>query len=88
MVEPGGPGGPLAPPQYFADQLTLIQPGRADYPHVSLLAPQMFFTFLHWGNIINLSCINEYKNLKAILKHTFIDYCLGYKQEKNVGYQF
>ena len=41
MPEPGGPGGPLAP-QYLADQLTLFQPGRADYPHLFLLAPQCF----------------------------------------------
>ena len=45
-----GPGGPLAHPQYFVDQLTLFELGRTDYPHLSLLAPPMFFTFLqHWG---------------------------------------
>ena len=33
--------------QYLADQLTLFQPGRADYPHLLLLAPPMFFTFRH-----------------------------------------
>ena len=32
------PGGPLAPPQYFADQLTLLEPGRADFPHLLLLS--------------------------------------------------
>ena len=37
----GGQGGPLAP-QYFLDQLTLFEPGRADYPHLLLLAPQCF----------------------------------------------
>ena len=41
VPEPGGPGGPLAP-QYFADQLTLFEPGRADYPHLLLLAPRCF----------------------------------------------
>ena len=46
MPEPGGPGGPLAP-QYLSDQLTLFEPGRADYPHLSLLAPPIFFTFRH-----------------------------------------
>ena len=51
MPELGGPGGPLAP-QYLADQLTLFQPGRADYPHLLLLAPPMFFTFRHhWFHI-------------------------------------
>ena len=35
------------PPQYFADQLTLFEPGRADYPHLLLLAPSMFLTFRH-----------------------------------------
>ena len=29
-------------PQYLADQLTLFQPGRVDYPHILLLAPQCF----------------------------------------------
>ena len=43
----GGAGGPLAPPQYFADKLTLFEPGRADYPHLLLLALPMFFTFRH-----------------------------------------
>ena len=47
VPEPGGPGGPLAPPPYFADQLTLFEPGRADHPHLLLLAPPMFFTFRH-----------------------------------------
>ena len=28
-------------------QLTLFQPGRADYPHLLLLTPSKFFTFLH-----------------------------------------
>ena len=36
VPEPGGPGGPLAPPQYLLDQLTLFK-GRADYPHLLLL---------------------------------------------------
>ena len=34
-------------PQYLADQLTLFQTGRTDYPHLLLLAPPMFFTFRH-----------------------------------------
>ena len=42
----GGPGGPLDP-QYLPDQLTLFELGRADYPHLLLLAPPMFFTFRH-----------------------------------------
>ena len=37
----GGQGGHW-PPQYFADQLTLFEPGRAEYPHLLLLAPQCF----------------------------------------------
>ena len=32
---------------FLAGQLTLFQPGRADYPHLLLLAPPMFFTFQH-----------------------------------------
>ena len=46
MPEPGGPGGPLAP-QYLADRSTLFQLGRADYPHLLLLVPPMFFPFRH-----------------------------------------
>ena len=42
VPEPGGPGGPLAP-QYLADQLALYHSGRADYPHLLLLAPPMCF---------------------------------------------
>ena len=43
----GGQGGHW-PPQYFADHLTLFEPGRADYLHLLLLAPPpMFFTFRH-----------------------------------------
>ena len=37
----GGQGGHW-PPQYFADQLTLFETGRADYPNLLLLAPQCF----------------------------------------------
>ena len=43
MPEPGGPGGPLPPPQYLADQLTLFQPWGADSVHPLLEAPPMFF---------------------------------------------
>ena len=44
----GGQGGHW-PPQYFSDQLTLFEPGRADYTHLLLLAPPKFFTFRqHW----------------------------------------
>ena len=43
----GGQGGHCPPPPYLADQLTLFQPGRADNPHLLLLAPPMFFTFRH-----------------------------------------
>ena len=42
MPEPGGPGGPW-PHQYLADQLTLFEPGRADYPPLLLLAPPNVF---------------------------------------------
>ena len=31
------------PPQYLAAQLTIIQPERADYPHLLLLAPPNLF---------------------------------------------
>ena len=45
----GGPGGHWSP-QFLADQLTLLQPGRrADHPHLLLLPPPLhiFFTFRH-----------------------------------------
>ena len=42
-----GPGGGALAPQYLADQLTLFQQGRADYPLLIPLAPPMFFTFRH-----------------------------------------
>ena len=45
-ISDAGTGGPLTP-QYLADQLTLLQLGRADYPHLLLLAPPRFFTFRH-----------------------------------------
>ena len=41
--------------QYFADQLTLFEPGRADYPQLLLLAPPMFFTFRHHCGICRYS---------------------------------
>ena len=77
MPEPRGPGGLLAP-QYLADQLTLFQTGRADYSHLILLAPPMFFTFRHhwsmdgvlWFSLhvqkpqINICPIDEILNIK------------------------
>ena len=33
VVVPGGAGGAMAPPDFLSDQLTLSQPGGADYPH-------------------------------------------------------
>ena len=40
----GGAGGATAPPKKkkFADQLSLLEPGRADFPHLLPLAPQCF----------------------------------------------
>ena len=43
----GGQGGHWLPPPYLADQLTLFQPGRADYLHLLPLAPPIFLTFRH-----------------------------------------
>ena len=39
----GGDQGGHWSPQCLADQLTLFQPGRADYPHLLLLAPPNVF---------------------------------------------
>ena len=61
VPEPGGPGGP---PEYLADQLTLFGPGRADYPHLLLLAPQCFspsgITELLIEKIENLLIVAQY----------------------------
>ena len=54
--------GATAPPPYFADQLTLFELGRADYPHLLLLAPPMFFTFRHHWHTYQI--------------HTFFKTCL------------
>ena len=51
----GGPGGPLAP-QYLAD-----------YPHLFLLAPPMFFTFRHHCYVFISTNQNEKKNWKKKL---------------------
>ena len=48
----GGARGATAPPQYLPDHLTLFQTGRADYPHLLLLAPPNFFTFLHHYKVL------------------------------------
>ena len=53
MPETGRPGEPLAP-QYLVVQLTLFQPGRTDYPHLLLLAPPMFFPFLHHCTVLEI----------------------------------
>ena len=68
MPELGGPGGPW-PPQYLADQLALFEPGSADYPHLLLLAPPMFFTFRHhcylFIQFINSFLLHDYENRKT-----------------------
>ena len=43
MLQAGGQGGQL-PPQILADQLTLSQPGGADYAHHSTTCPPGFLT--------------------------------------------
>ena len=47
MPEPWGPGGPLPPTQYLADQLTLFQPGEGRFAPQLIMAPPIFFTFRH-----------------------------------------
>ena len=44
-----GTGGP----KYLAIQLTLFQPGWADYPYLLLLAPSKFFTLRHHWIVLN-----------------------------------
>ena len=43
-VASGGAGGAKAPPQFFAKQLTLSQPGEQIMPTTVLLAPPNFQT--------------------------------------------
>ena len=46
MPEPGGPGGPLPPFHYLADQLTLFQPGKGRLSQPITAGPQKnFFHF-------------------------------------------
>ena len=64
----GGAGGAkraTGPSQFLADQLTLFQPGRADYPHLLLLAPPMFFTFRHHC----IGTIMEFWSFEATYRH-------------------
>ena len=61
----GARGATGPPPQYLADKLTLFQPGRADYPHLLLLAPPMFFTFRHHWKIIKIKEKTNNKNLRS-----------------------
>ena len=75
MPETGGPVGPLAP-QYLADQLTLFKPGRADYPHLLLLAPSKFFTFRG---------ITGFNRNKFIL---YIQLQLHLTEEKNIAIRY
>ena len=50
MPELGGPGGHGTPNFWQISSVTLLQPGRADYPHLLLL----FFTFRHHCNCANV----------------------------------
>ena len=56
MLESGGQGGHW-PPQYLAHQLTLFETGRADYPHLLLLAPPQCFS--PSGITVTFHCLNK-----------------------------
>ena len=57
------PGGHTAPPQYFADQLTLFGPGRADYPHLLKKTPPNVFHLPP-----SLGVVRIYQNLADLLQ--------------------
>ena len=65
-----GIGGPLAP-QYLADQLTLFQPGRADYPHLLLLAPQCFSPSGTTAKVLTiiLNSLSTFQNIVVSTKY-------------------
>ena len=57
----GGPGGATAPPPIFGRLVNPIvfQPGRADYPHLSVLALVFHLpASLPWGQIIVICIIS------------------------------
>ena len=59
MPKPRGQGGHSLS-QYLADQLTLLQPGRADYPDLITTGTPNFFTFRHHccrKSYLHYSCI-------------------------------
>ena len=69
--------------KYLVDQLTLFQPGRADHPHLLLLAPPMFFTFRQLCILIvlklktNLVILRSDENKNVNSESTTQWYCLG-----------
>ena len=73
MPELGGLGRPGDhwPSQYLADQLSLFQPGRADYPHLLLLATPMFFTFRHHCNNVKTHAASGVEKSKLVVVFQF-----------------
>jgi len=65
MQQGGGQGGQL-PPQILADQLTLSQPGGADYAHHSTTCPPGFLTLA-----ASLSCMENLKSVNGNLTNCF-----------------
>ena len=55
-------------PQYLSDQLTLFGPGRADYPHLLLLAPPKVFTFRQHWEVNSLTLHNLHYIVLALCK--------------------
>ena len=62
---PEGPEGPDWPLQYLADQLTLFQLGRADYPNLLLLAGT--------PNVFNLPATLTIMQIIPILKAKYLE---------------
>ena len=81
MPELGGrPGGPVPPPQYFADQLTLFQPRGSDSAHPLLPAPPKFFTFRHhcfciFSANLRLLFVNNSFSLSYLPCGNFVQVC-------------
>ena len=69
-ISDAGTGGATALPplQYFVDQLTLFEPGRADYPRLLLLAPPNVFHLL-----ASLYKVLDYTCFYSLILYLYLD---------------
>ena len=72
MPELGGPEKPLSP-HYFTVQLTLFEQGRADYPHLLLLALQCFSpSGITESDILSDTDQHDYEHFQTFYSTDFI----------------